>query len=211
MKLFLDSARIDEIEHAATCGFVDGVTTNPELLARIETPVEELVPRICERMRGTVSVPASGDDADALVRSGRALAALDDRVLVKLPVHDEGLRALSRLRSLGVRTHATWVYTPNQALLAARCGAFYVSPFVGRVEESGGSGTDLVAQILEIFDNYELETQVMVASVRNPMHVQEAALLGADACTLSWELLQSLSRHPRTDALRRASGGREEE
>ncbi len=161
------------------------------------------MPEICARIRGTVSVPVPGDDVDAIVEAGRRVAQLDDRVLVKIPVHAEGLQAMSRLRSVGVRTHATLCCSANQALLAAKCGAYYVSPFVGRVEEMGGSGADLVAQIIEMLDNYEYETQVMVASVRNPLHVQDAALLGADACTLSWDLLQELPRHPQTDALLR--------
>lgn len=201
MKFFLDSADLREVEAATAWGIIDGLTTNPALLRRTEGSVDELVKQLCARVRGTVSVPARGDDSAALVASGQALAQLDDRVLVKVPVHTEGLRAMARLRSQGIRCHATLCCSPHQALLAAKCGAYYVSPFVGRVEEAGGSGIDLVTQIIEVFDNYEFETQVMVASMRNAAHVQDAALLGADACTLSWALLQEIARHPQTEAL----------
>jgi transaldolase len=201
MKFFLDTARLDEVEAAASLGFVDGVTTNAALLAEARVDAAEFVPEACTRMRGTLSVPVRGDDADAIVEAASALAQLDDRVLIKIPVHAEGLRAMSRLRGVGVRTHATLCCSANQALLAAKCGAYYVSPLVGRVEEWGGSGAELVGQIIEVFDNYEFETQVMVASVRSAAHVQDAALLGADACTLPWSVLQDLSRHPQTEAL----------
>ena len=201
MKLFIDSTDLEEIDAAASLGFVDGVTTNPTSLAEAALKPEELIAEICSRIRGTVSVPVQGEDADTLVESARALAQLDDRLLIKIPVHTEGLRAMSRLRSVGVRTHATLCCSPNQALLAAKCGAYYVSPFVSCVEESGVSGADLVGQIIEVFDNYEFETQVMVASVRHAMHVQDAALLGADACTLSWDVMRQLPFHPQTQAL----------
>jgi len=201
MKFFLDSVDLEEIEAAAALGVVDGVTTNPGLLSRSGMAVEDLIPQISTRIRGTISVPVRGDDAETIVEGARRLAQLDDRVLAKVPLHIEGLRAMSRLRTLGVRTHATLCCTANQALLAAKCGAHYVSPFVGRVDEWGGSGADLVAHIIEVFDNYEFETQVMVASVRHAAHVQDAALLGADACTLSWKVLQDLIGHPQTEAL----------
>jgi len=201
MKFFLDSVDLDEIAAAAALGVVDGITTNPGLLSQIAMPVEDLIPEICTRSRGTVSVPVRGEDAETIVADAQRLALVDERVLAKIPLHIEGLRAMSRLRTLGVRTHATLCCTANQALLAAKCGAYYVSPFVGRIDEWGGSGADLVAQITEVFDNYEFETQVMVASVRNAAHVQDAALLGADACTLSWKVLQDLIGHPQTEAL----------
>lgn len=201
MKFFLDTGRVEEVEAASTLGFVDGVTTNAALLGAAEVDTAAFVRDVCARTRGTLSMPVPGRDADTIVEAGRTLAQLDDRVLIKIPVHAEGLRAMSRLRSEGTRTHATLCCSANQALLAAKCGAYYVSPFVGRVEEWGGSGADLVAQIIEVLDNYEFETQVMVASVRSALHVQDAALLGADACTLSWSLMQELTRHPQTEAL----------
>jgi transaldolase len=200
VKLFIDSANPEEVRAAVATGMIDGVTTNPKLLVSAPAP-SELVPELCALVRGPVSLPVRGGTTDEIVEAGLALSRLHDRVVVKVPVHAAGLRAISRLRSDGVRTHATLCCSPNQALLAAKCGAYFVSPFVGRSEDLGGSGTELVAQVIEIFDNYEFETQVMVASIRNPIHVQESALLGADACTMSWPVLQSLFHHPLTDLL----------
>jgi transaldolase len=160
-----------------------------------------LVGELGPQLKGTLSIPVRAETAEAIVEEGRALAARDERVVVKVALHREGLRAIARLRAEGIRTHATLVCSANQALLAAKCGAYYVSPFVGKVEEQGVSGSDLVARIIDIYDNYEFETQVVVASVRHPQHVQEAAVLGADACTMSWAILQELVHHPLTDAL----------
>jgi transaldolase len=201
VKLFIDSADPEQVRDAVATGVVDGVTTNPKLLARSARAPAELLPELCALVRGPVSVPVRAHASDSIVEEGLALSRLHERVVVKVPVHFDGLRAISRLRSEGVRTHATLCCSPNQALLAAKCGAYFVSPFVGRSEDLGGSGLELVAQIIEILDNYEFETQVMVARVRNPVHVQESALLGADACTMSWSVLQALAHHPLTDRL----------
>jgi len=201
MKLFLDSADIEEVRLAASMGFLDGVTTNPKLLAAAGLPVDDLVPVLCSATRGSVCVPARGDTSEALVADGLSLARLHPNIVVKVPLGPEGLPAMLRLRAAGVRTHATLCSTPNQALLAAKCGAFYVSPFIGRVEELGGSGEELVARIVEILDNYEFETQIMVASIRHALHVEQAALLGADACTMPWSVFRALAQHPLTEAL----------
>ncbi|MFQ5599363.1 MAG: transaldolase family protein [Candidatus Krumholzibacteriia bacterium] len=201
MKLFIDSADLDEIRAAAALGVLDGVTTNPGLLAACDVPVAELVPEICSIVDGPVSVPVRGDNRERIVEAGRAAARLHDNVVIKVPLHGDGLGAMSRLRSEGIRTHATLCCSASQALLAARCGAWFVSPFVGRVDALGASGTELVAQIVDIYDNYEFDTQIMVASVRSVMHVQESALLGADACTMPLAVLEELVRHPLTETL----------
>ena len=204
MKLFLDTADIEEVRSAAALGFLDGVTTNPKLVAAAGARLTELVSTLARATSGPVCVPARGDNAEALVADGLALARLHANVVVKVPIDAEGLPAMRRLRDAGVRTHATLCCTPTQALLAAKCGAHYVSPFVGRVEEWGESGDDLVARIVEILDNYEFETQIMVASVRHTAHVERAALLGADACTMPWRVFQGLAAHPHAEALGRA-------
>lgn len=193
MKLFVDSADVDVIRAAAATELVDGVTMNARLLAEAGLPIEELVRAACTSVRGPVCVPAEGESLGDLIRSARAVASLHERVLVKLPIHAEGLLAMVRLRAEGIRTHATQCLTANQALLAAKSGASFVSPFLGRVEEMGGSGTELLADILAIFGRYGYETQVMAASLRRPSQVLAAARAGAHACTLPWPLLQSLS------------------
>ena len=201
MQLFLDSARLDEIRVAAELGFLDGVTTNPALLSEQSTPVETLVREICSMVVGPVCVPVRQDHDMDIVKEARALAELDDRVIVKIPIHEHGLRAMMRLHSEGIRTHATLCCTPAQALLAAKCGAYYVSPFLARLDASGSSGTEVVAQILEIYDNYDFDTRVMVASVRNTLQVQETAILGVDGCTVSLDVMRQLCRHPLSDTL----------
>lgn len=204
MKLFLDSADLDEIRAVAALGWVDGVTMNPALLARNHVRLEEFIPVVCALIAGSVSAPVRAVEAELIVREGRSLAKLHDAVVVKIGIDSEGLRAIARLHSEGIRTHATLCCSPNQALLAARCGADFVSPLVGRVDAFGGSGLDLVATILEIYDNYEYDTQVMVASLRNAVQVQEVARLGADAATLPKSLLDELAHHPVTQQLQRA-------
>jgi transaldolase len=198
MKLFLDSADLAEIRAAAAAGWIDGVTMNPTLLARAGTTREALVPELASLVDGPLCVPARGDDAEALVRDGRELAKLHDAVVVKVGLDAAGVRALARLHSEGIRTHATLCCSVNQALLAARAGADFVSPIVGRVDEAGGAGMELVAQIIDVYDNYDYDTQIVVASLRSPEHVQQSALLGADAVTVGHALLEDMLRHPLT-------------
>jgi transaldolase len=201
LQLFLDSARLDEIRAACESGFLDGVTTNPALLAQASADIEVLVREACALVPGPICVPVRGEKASDMVQEARGLAELDDRVIVKIPINEEGLRAMARLHSEGIRTHATLCYTPAQALLAAKCGAYFVSPFVARLNASGFNGNEVVAQILEIYDNYEFDTRVMVASIRTTLQVQEAAVLGVDGATVSWSVFQELHRHPLSDTL----------
>jgi transaldolase len=201
MKLFLDSANLDEIRALAARGSLDGLTTNPGLIARERVVLEEFVPAACALVQGPVSVPVRATEAEAIVLEGRTLAKLHDDVVVKIGIDPEGLQAIAKLHSEGIRTHATLCCSGSQALLAARAGAYFVSPLLGRLEDLGVPALDLVAQMIEIYDNYEFDTQIMVASVRSVWHVQESARLGADAATLPRALLDGLARHPLTESL----------
>jgi transaldolase len=201
MKLFLDSANLGEIRAVLDAASIDGLTTNPTLIAREAVVLEEFVPAACALVQGPVSVPVRSTTADEMVLEGRTLAALHDDVVVKIGIDPAGLRAMAKLHSEGIRTHATLCSSAAQALLAARAGAYFVSPLLGRLEDCGVPALDLVAQIIEIYDNYEFDTQIMVASVRSVWHVQEVARLGADAATLPRALLDALARHPLTDSL----------
>lgn len=201
MKLFLDSANLDEIRATLATSVIDGLTTNPSLLARERVTREEFVPAACALVQGPVSVPVRALEAEAIVHEGRSLAKLHDDVVVKIGIDPEGLRAIAKLQSEGIRTHATLCCTSAQALLAARAGAYYVSPLLGRLEDLGLPALELVAQMIEIYDNYDFDTQIMVASLRSVWHVQEAARLGADAATLPRPLLEGLARHPLTASL----------
>lgn len=203
MQLFLDSADLEQVRRAARLGFVDGVTLNPSLLARQKVRLEDVLPRICALLDGPVSAPVRATEAEAIVQEGRRWARVHDNVMVKIPIDEAGLAAMARLHAEGIRIHATLCCSPGQALLAARCGADWLSPVVGRIDESGGAGLDTVSHILEIYDNYEFDTRVMAASVRSTQHVQDAARLGVDACTMPLELLRELARHPLTESLQR--------
>jgi len=201
MKIFVDSADLEEIRSAVALGYLDGVTMNPAMLSRPRVDLQEVLPRICALVNGPVSAPVRATEAEAIVVEGRGLARLHDNVVVKIPIRHDGLRAMAKLHSEGIRTHATLCCSANQALLAAKSGAHFVSPFVGRLDDLGAAGMDLVAHIIDIFDNYEVDTEVLVASVRHPLHVQEAARLGADGCTMPLGVLEDLARHPLTDTL----------
>jgi len=199
MKIFLDSANPGEVRTLVAQYAIDGITMNPGLLAREKVRLETVLATLCELSPGPVSVPVRAVEADAIVAEGRALAAHSDRITIKIPIHAAGLRAIAKLHSEGIRTHATVCCSANQGLLAARAGADYVSPLVGRLDETGVSGMDLVAQLIEIYDQYDYDTQIMVASLRTTTHVQEAALLGVDAVTLPRRLLEELAQHPLSD------------
>jgi transaldolase len=201
MKIFLDSANLDEIRAATASGVIDGLTMNPALLARERVVREELVPAVCALVQGPVSVPVRATETEAMVVEGRALAKLHDDVVVKIGIDAPGLQAIAKLQSEGIRTHATLCCSSAQALLAARAGAFFVSPLLGRLEDLGVPALQLVAEIIEIYDNYEFDTQIMVASLRSVWHVQEAARLGADAATMPRALLGALAEHPLTASL----------
>ena len=199
MKFFLDTASLKYIKWAAQAGLIDGVTTNPSLAAREGRPFHDLIREICRIVQGPVSAEVVSIEADAMVAEGRVLAKLDDHVVVKIPMIPEGLRAIRMLSADGIRINTTLIFSPTQALLAAKAGATYVSPFIGRLDDISQVGMELIQQIVTIFRNYDFPTQVLVASVRNPTHVVEAALLGADVATMPYGVLQQLAKHPLTD------------
>lgn len=198
MKLFIDSANLDEVREMAW--LVDGVTTNPSLVARERVPFEETIARLCELVDGPVSAEVMSLVAEEMVREARPLARIHKNVVIKVPMTEEGMKAVRVLSAEGIRTNVTLVFSANQALVAAKCGASYVSPFVGRVDDVGGGGMDLISDILDVFQNYAFPTEIIVASVRHPRHVSEAASLGADIATVPHAVLKQLFRHPLTDA-----------
>ncbi|RLA87197.1 MAG: fructose-6-phosphate aldolase [Deltaproteobacteria bacterium] len=199
MKFFLDTANLDEIKKGLEMGLVDGVTTNPTLISKEKMGFWELVKEICRIVDGPVSLEATSLDADGMVREARELAKIGDNVVVKIPMTTEGLKAVKRLSAEGIKTNVTLVFSPTQALLAAKVGANYVSPFVGRLDDISTPGMDLVEQIMTIYANYDIFTEVIVASVRHPIHVLEAALVGADIATIPFRVLEQLPKHPLTD------------
>ncbi len=199
MKFFLDTANLDEIKKGLEMGLVDGVTTNPTLISKEKMGFWELVKEICRIVDGPVSLEATSLDADGMVREARELAKIGDNVVVKIPMTTEGLKAVKRLSAEGIKTNVTLVFSPIQALLAAKVGANYVSPFVGRLDDISTPGMDLVEQIMTIYANYDIFTEVIVASVRHPIHVLEAALVGADIATIPFRVLEQLPKHPLTD------------
>ena len=199
MRLFIDTAKIDEIREAYSWGFVDGVTTNPTHVSKTGRPARDVYEEICKAVDGPVSLEAIGLEADRIVAEGRELAKIADNVVVKVPIIREGLKAVKRLSAEGIKTNVTVMFSPLQALLAAKCGATYVSPFVGRLDAVGHVGMELVHQIRAIYDNYDFSTEIIVAAVRHPTHVLEAALAGADVCTMFFDVLGQLLDHPLTD------------
>ena len=198
MKFFLDTANVDEIRDCLPLGFVDGVTTNPSLISKTGRPFEEVAKEICEMVDGPVSLEVVSTEAEAMIEEGRKLAAIAPNVVVKLPTIKEGLKALKVLSDEGIRVNMTLIFQAVQALLAARNGAAYVSPFVGRIDDITGDGMQLIADIATIFDQYAFETEILVASVRGPKHVVESAMLGADVVTLPPKVLDKLIQHPLT-------------
>ncbi|MFZ1946541.1 MAG: fructose-6-phosphate aldolase [bacterium] len=201
MKFFIDTANIDEITEAAGIGILDGVTTNPTLLAREKGKgdFKDILKRICEIVKGPVSAEVVGGDADTMVEEARKLAKLDQHIVIKVPLTKEGLKAIGRLKREEIRTNATLVFSPNQAILAAKAGASYLSPFVGRLDDASQYGMDLISQIVTIYDNYDFDTEVIVASIRNPLHVVDAAMAGADVVTIPFKVIEQMIRHPLTD------------
>lgn len=199
MKLFVDTANTAEIEALVSLGIVDGVTTNPSLLAKAKGDPKHVLKTICELVGGPVSAEVVATDADGMIGEGRQLAAVDDHIVVKVPFGREGIKACGVLSREGIRVNATLIFSPAQALLAAKAGATFMSPFVGRLDDIATSGMELISQIVEIYDNYEFTTEVLVASIRGPMHVVEAAQMGADICTCPAKVLDSMFTHPLTD------------
>ena len=199
MKFFIDTADLAEIKEAASMGLVDGVTTNPTLVARTGQKFEDVLLAICDVVKGPVSAEVVGTDCDAMMKEARHLAGLRENIVVKIPLIPEGLKATKMCSDEGIDTNVTLCFSANQALLAAKAGATYISPFVGRMDDVSNDGMGMVADILEIYENYGFDTQVLVASVRHPMHVLEAAKLGAHVSTCPLKVLLQLAKHPLTD------------
>jgi transaldolase len=200
MKFFLDTADLQQIEDVKRLGMLDGVTTNPTHVSKTGANPSELYPKICKMVDGPVSLETVGLDADTIVDEGRTLAKIADNVVVKVPIMKEGLVAVKRLTAEGIKTNVTVTFSASQALLAAKAGASYISPFVGRLDNVSTEGMELARQIRQIYDNYGFETELLVAAARHPIHVVESALIGADVITLSYDILMMLYDHPLTDA-----------
>ncbi|MCK5642784.1 MAG: fructose-6-phosphate aldolase [Gammaproteobacteria bacterium] len=199
MKIFLDTANIEQIREANDWGVLDGVTTNPSLVAKENKKFEELVPQIMKICKGPVSLEVISTNADGMVAEAEKLVDYGPNVVIKVPMIPEGLKAIRRLAKKEIATNCTLVFNATQALLAAKAGATYVSPFIGRLDDAGHFGMELVQQIVMIFDNYAFGAEVLAASLRHPLHVVEAALAGADVATIPWSVLQKIVKHPLTD------------
>jgi transaldolase len=199
MKFFLDTANIDEIRHAAEYGLIDGVTTNPSLVAKEGRDFKEILREITTIVNGPISAEVVSTDSAGMLREAYDLAKVHENIVVKLPMIKEGMKALKQLSQDGVRTNVTLIFNPNQALVAAKLGATYVSPFVGRFDDVSEVGMALVADLVKIFRNYGFPTKILVASCRHPLHIREAALLGADVATMPYKVLEQLLKHPLTD------------
>ena len=200
MKFFIDTANIDEIRKANDLGVLDGVTTNPSLLAKEGGDFREVIREICRIVEGPVSAEVVSTDEKGMVKEARDLAKMADNIVVKVPLIKEGIKAVKILSRDGIKTNMTLCFSPLQALMAAKAGAAYISPFVGRLDDIGQRGMDLVEQIVTIYNNYGYETEVIVASVRNPIHVVDAALMGADIVTVPYSVMERFLAHPLTDA-----------
>jgi transaldolase len=200
MKFFIDTAEVKEIREAAAMGLVDGVTTNPSLVAKSGRKFREVLLEICDLVKGPVSAEVVGTTHDAIMVEARELAALRPNIVVKIPLIPEGLKAVRTCASEGIKVNVTLCFSATQALLAAKAGATYISPFVGRLDDVSTNGMQLISEIVQIYENYSFATEVLVASVRHPMHVQEAALIGAHVVTCPLSVLLQLAKHPLTDA-----------
>jgi transaldolase len=200
MKLFIDTANVAEIREAASWGIVDGVTTNPSLIAKEGRDFVEVVREICSIVDGPVSAEVVSQDAEGMLREAEPLLKIHKNITIKIPMTTEGLKAVKALSKRGVMTNVTLIFSANQALLAAKAGATFISPFVGRLDDVSAEGMDLIADIIQIYQNYDIKTQVIVASVRNPVHVLESARIGAHIATVPFGVLKQLATHPLTDA-----------
>ena len=199
MKFFLDTANVDEIRQATSLGLIDGVTTNPSLVAKEGRPFEELIHEICELVQAPVSAEVVSTEADGMLEEARRLAAIHEHVVVKCPLTRDGLKATRTLADENIRVNVTLCFSPTQALLAAKVGAAYISPFVGRLDDISYDGMELIQQILTIYENYGFPTEVLVASIRHPKHILEAALMGADVATIPYKAFDAMFNHPLTD------------
>ncbi|MFO8241313.1 MAG: fructose-6-phosphate aldolase [Dissulfuribacterales bacterium] len=199
MKFFIDTANLDEIRKAANLGLADGVTTNPSLIAKENCVFEDRIREICSIVDGPVSAEVISTNFDGMVKEARKLGEIASNVVVKIPMTTDGLRATKKLTGEGIKTNVTLVFSPLQALLTAKAGASYVSPFIGRLDDISHEGMNLVEDIIQIFDNYAFDTEVIVASIRHPIHVLEAAKIGADIATIPYTVIAQLAHHPLTD------------
>ena len=199
MKFFIDTANIEEIKKAWELGVIDGVTTNPSLISKEKKEPVALFKEICAIVDGPISAEVIGTRADEMVKEAEELAKIHENIVVKIPMIEEGLKAVKRLTAAGIKTNVTLIFSPSQALLAAKAGATYVSPFVGRLDDISHNGMDIVADIQTIYENYDFDTEIIVASIRNPLHVIEAALIGADIATIPYSVIGQLIKHPLTD------------
>ncbi|MFH1756345.1 MAG: fructose-6-phosphate aldolase [Candidatus Latescibacterota bacterium] len=199
MKIFLDTANIEQIREVAELGILDGVTTNPSLMSMEEGDYRENLKDICKIVGGPVSAEVVAEDAKEMVKQGRVLAKIYDHIVIKIPLVAEGLKAVRILTAEDIRTNVTLCFSANQGILAAKAGATYVSPFIGRLDDVGQSGMDLIADLIEVFENYAFTTQILVASVRHCMHVLDSARLGADVVTIPYQVMMQMIKHPLTD------------
>ncbi|OPX22736.1 MAG: fructose-6-phosphate aldolase [Planctomycetales bacterium 4484_113] len=199
MQIFLDTANVDEIHQGVAMGLVDGVTTNPTLVAREKRKFRECIEEICSLVDGPVSAEVTATDTEGMIREAREISSWAENIVVKIPMVPEGLVAVRRLTEEGIRTNVTLVFSANQALLAAKAGAYFCSPFIGRIDDIGEDGMEVLSEIVSVYDTYGFETQVLAASMRHPHHVREAALIGADIATVPFKVFAQLARHPLTD------------
>ncbi len=201
MKLFLDSALINEVREAAGWGIIDGVTTNPSLIKKSGRDFKEVINEICEVLpEGAISAEVLSEDAEGMLREAREFAAWKPNIVIKIPMTDEGIKAVKVLSGEGIRTNVTLIFSANQALLAAKAGATYVSPFVGRLDDNGQDGMALISEVVQMYMNYGFETEIIVASVRSPIHVHQSAMLGAHVATVPFGILEKMFKHPLTDS-----------
>jgi transaldolase len=199
MKFFIDTANIAEIKEAASFGVLDGVTTNPSLVAKEGKDFHKLLEEICAIVDGPISAEVISLEYDGIMGEGRELAKIHKNIVVKVPLVKDGLKAVKSLKAEGIRSNVTLCFSPSQALLAAKAGAYFISPFIGRLDDISQNGMDLIRQVVTIYKNYKYDTQVLVASVRHPLHVVEAAMIGADICTIPFKVIEQLIKHPLTD------------
>ena len=199
MKIFIDSGNLKEIEALVPLGIIDGITTNPSLLAKEGGDYRSILKKICQIVKGPTSAEVVATDAEGMIREGRDLASIDEHIVVKVPFTREGVKACKALSSEGKRVNVTLIFSPTQALFAAKVGATFVSPFVGRLDDIATSGMGLIQEIVEIFENFQFPTEVLVASTRSPVHLVEAARMGADICTCPAALIEQCFKHPLTD------------